>query len=200
METRKRIAFGIAFTTITAVCAVYLLSAGVGQPVDTVEPVATVPLTYANYVEVRKNGVLVATARNTVLYTGMNHTRDVLMGQVAAGNADINGLILSTNATAVEAGEYNCSGEVLSNGLDASTADTFRRTGAPGTAYAQGNVSIIKEWTATGTQSGIASVCLINGTTGGGTGIMNFSRALLSSAVNMENGDTLNVSYYVKVS
>lgn len=196
METNKKFAISAIFiVSIAAVFGVNALQASpiAGKSVDE-------SLEYNNVVCVYKNDVLVDCAHNTVTYTGMNHTRNALMGTGGAAAAiSLDTLQLSTNATAAESGETACSNVVSSNGLDISAADTVALIGAPDTSdtdFAQGNFSVSKKWTATGTQADIASVCLTNSTSNN----IHFARAVLSSTVNLENGDTLNVTYFTKVS
>lgn len=196
METKQKFAISAIF--IVSIAAVFGVNALQTTPVTGKS--AKESLEYNNVVCVYKNDIMVDCAHNTVTYTGMNHTRDNLMGTITTtAAASLDTLELSTNATAAESGETDCGSAVSGNGLDISAADTVALIGAPDTSdtdFAQGNFSVSKKWTATGTQADIASVCLTNSTSNN----IHFARAVLSSTVNLENGDTLNVTYFTKVS
>lgn len=149
---------------------------------------------YENVVYVYKNGELVAWAKNKVTDIGLNHTRDILMGRVGTGvSANVSILQLSTNTDAPLSTNTSCPNPITGNGLDVAAGTINIATGG-----IHGNYSVNKTWSATGSQAGIAKVCLHNSSTA--TGNITFATALLSSAVNVENGDELSVFYYIKFS
>ena len=190
METKK---IGKRLVTVAAIPIVALLMTSMLAHDTSLGGGASDIASFKNYVVVYKNGELVAWGPNVVTDIGLNHTRDALMGRLATSIvSNISVLQLSTNATAVEAGEQACFEAVFGNGL----------TAAAGTRTEQdshtGNYSINKTWEGTGTVASIASVCTHNGTVTANN--ITFSRSLLSSTVNMENGDTLSVFYYIDVS
>lgn len=157
-------------------------------------PSVTDSVGFTNRVLVYKNGELVAWGPNTVTNHGKNHTRDALMGALATSTvANVSVLQLSTGTTAPAATDTVCEATVVSgNGLDGG-AGTINWVSSH-----VGNFSINKTWFATGTQAGIAKVCLHNSTVTGAN--ITFATASLSSAVNAESGDTLSVYYYIQVS
>jgi hypothetical protein len=153
---------------------------------------------FNNYVVVYKNGEPAAWAENTMTGMGLNHTRDILMGRVTTGvAANISVIQLSTETSAANATVKTCGSPVTGNGLDLDVG-----TIAEDEDY-DGNYSLSKKWTATGTQASIAKVCLHN--TSDASGLdqdtaknVTFATALLSSTVSVESGDTLNVTWYIK--
>lgn len=184
MEKRK-------IATISVIAIIALLSLGILVKPQVGSPESagvTESIGFDNSVRVYKNGVLVATGTNAVTNWGMNHTRDALTGNLSAGAAALDTLELSTNATSPVVTDGTCPQVVSGNGLGQVIA------GMDWEPSHFGNFSVQWTWTATGTQSGIAKVCLTNGTSND----ILFASSVLSSVVNAESGDALTVKYFVK--
>lgn len=201
MEIKNRRTYAIAtgLLAVTIVVAAFVASLFVGGAQSgyqaTGEQVTVEePISFENIVHVYKNGEFVAWAKNKVTNIGLNHSRDAMMGQLNQTVVNISVIQLSTNGDAPDGTETACPSAVVDNALDAGLG-TIAFAGAA--AVADGNYSINKTWNPTGSQADIQKVCLHNSTLP--TNIT-FSTALLSSAVNVENGDELSVYYYVKFS
>lgn len=141
---------------------------------------------FNNFVCVEKNGEFVACSPNTVTGRGLNNTRDSLMTTDTL--EEWKTLTLSDGATGPAQGDAVCEATIVTgNGL-ASANGTLAIANI-------GNFTITKTWTASGTETGIAKVCVFNGT---GNEIM--ASALISPTVNMGANDNLTVTYYIVVS
>jgi len=136
---------------------------------------------------------------NVVTRIGKNHTRDILGGIVNATSdgvvGGINGtwryLQLSTGTTDPNQNDNVCEITVV-------TAGGLAITDGPNASvskFNEGNFSVVKTFTATATQAGIAKVCLFNQTVGGRLQ----ASAEFPSTVNMEPNDQLTVNYSIAI-
>jgi len=142
---------------------------------------------FDNPIRVYKNGELVATGHNTVTGFGLNNTRDKLM-RADSSLSNWSSMQLSTGTTGPAQADAACEATIITtNGLGMANGTM---------AVANiGNFTVIKTWTASGTQTGIAKVCLHNATS---NHLM--ASALISPTVNVASGDNLTVTYYIVVS
>lgn len=180
----KRMASGAILIMVLMAISVFAFSNLSASQVYTREDM--VRLGFTNFVCAEKNGEPVGCSPNTVTNFGLNNTRDKLMSNTVLEAWKT--FYLSTGTTAPSATDIICEATVVTaSGL----------TSANGTlAIANtGNFTSTHTWTAGATQSGIAKVCLFNGT---GNAIM--ASALISPTVNMGANDNLTVTYYVVVS
>lgn len=128
-------------------------------------------------------------AKNIVTTQGLNHTRDLLSGTGITGISNWTFLELSDNAGAVTGDERECPSERISeSGLGTSIANVTRNEAG------SGNYTAEIFYLVSGTQT-VRTVCFGNDTTQNNTGVM--ALTVLPSNVNVQNGDTLNITYSI---
>lgn len=126
---------------------------------------------------------------NTITNVGLNHTAYVWSGILGSGGLNVTYMELSTDSGAPSIDDAACPSPVTGNGLDIDSA--------PATMIGIGNYSLTHKWTASGTQAGIAKICLSNDSASAGA-LM--ASALLTPATGLGSGDNLSITYYVAVS
>ena len=185
---------------IFAISGLVLFAAGFLIAVTTVTPLTQSGVMFSNLVAVQvchPDGTCEEpiTVENTVTSQGLNHTRNLLSGNVSgtAGDYGINNwtfIELSDHTGSPSGDEITCPATLVTgNGLDISIADrVYFQAGS-------GNFTVDKVFTVTGTQNSIRKVCLTNHSTSGSNDLM--ASALLPNAVNVQNGDTLNITYSI---
>lgn len=143
------------------------------------------------------NDKLVECSPNIITRAGRNMTRDMLTfvnsSVVAAGINGTRFISLSTDSTATLFERSACPNEVTTVGLGRAEGDIFHVINY---TEAASNISITRRFTATGTMANVQRTCLSNSSAASGSIL--FAEDTFT-AVTLNSGDTINITWYVGV-
>jgi hypothetical protein len=177
MEGQKK--YKILAITSIMVMAVVVFSV-VSMPATASDSLHT-----AGNIKIWKNGILVVDVKNTATSLGKDTLAKCaanLSGYTGNNCAFIN-LSISTGTTAPAASDTVCEATV-------QTSSGFNNTIGTASIVATGNYTSYFKWTATGTVSGLAKLCLLS-----------YNGSLMASGkfanvLNVESGDNVTGQYY----
>jgi hypothetical protein len=179
---------------IAAILIAFLSVTIYSFPMNTIEDNSQ--LAFHSSVCVYKNSELIGPcSHNTMMNTGLNWTiATISQVAVASGNMSI---IALGNLTSAETATLTFINNTASN---QAIADCGMAPAAGTVAWVgTGNISITKEWTDASCNNLVVNTTALYNQTANGTALTMFAGKNFASSVTLQNGDKLNVTWYVWV-